>query len=229
VAEATNLSVCLREGTADVHRGAEHSSFVSRFMAGTLDRDTYSQHLLALHPVYTALEGAMERFRDAPRLSAFYLPVLWRSACLAADLQHLRGPDWHREDPVPSARRYAEHVKEIAQRTPISLVAHCYVRYLGDLSGGQVLGEMAKRHLRLDGEGASFYEFHEIGDVAAFKHDFRERLDELPLRDGERETLVAEARTAFALNAAIFDELVNGPVQPEVTQGAVTSERRSSP
>jgi heme oxygenase len=223
VTEEVTLSVYLREATADVHRGAERSSFVSRFMAGTLDREAYSRHLLALHPVYTALEGAMERLRDTPRLSAFYLPVLWRSASLAADLHYLRGREWQREDPVPSSRRYAEHVNEIAQVTPIALVAHCYVRYLGDLSGGQVLGKMAKRHLGLGGEGVSFYEFHEIGDVAAFKHDFRRRLDELPLRDGEREALVAEARNAFALNAAIFDELARGFLESEATRDAVTS------
>jgi len=177
-------------------------------MQGRLDRDTYARHLLALHPVYTALEAAMEGLRDAPRLAGFYFPALWRSASLAADLRHLRGPDWNREEPVPSASRYAEHLREIAERAPISLVAHCYVRYLGDLSGGQVLRKMAKLHFGLDGEGSSFYEFPEIGDVSAFKDEFRRRLDELPLRDGEREALLEEARTAFSLNASIFDELV---------------------
>jgi heme oxygenase len=208
VSEAVALSRCLREATADVHRDAERSAFVSRFMRGELHKDAYARHLVALHPVYTTLEEAMEDLRDTPRLAPFYIPALWRSASLAADLRHLRGAEWHREEPVPSARRYAEHLRRIREHTPILLVAHCYVRYLGDLSGGQVLKKVVRQHLGLDGEGASFYEFREIADVAAFKEGYRRRLDELPLNDGERETLLEEARTAFRLNASIFHDLV---------------------
>jgi heme oxygenase len=46
--------------------------------------------------------------------------------------------------------------------------------------------------------------------VSAFKDEYRRRLDDLPLYDGDRETLLEEARTAFSLNASIFDELVAG-------------------
>jgi heme oxygenase len=210
VRDAVSLSRYLREGTADVHRDAEHSAFVSRFVQGKLDKDTYTRHLLALHPVYTTLEGAMENLRDTPRLAPFYVPALWRTASLAADLQHLRGPDWKREEPVAGARRYAEHLRGLRDRAPVLLVAHCYVRYLGDLSGGQVLGKLARQHLGLDGEGTSFYEFREIADPSAFKDEYRRRLDELPLNKGEHEALLEEARRAFRLNASIFEELVGG-------------------
>jgi heme oxygenase len=213
VSDRLSLSRCLREATADAHRDAERSAFVSRFMRGKLDKDTYARHLVALHSVYTTLEEAMEDLRDTPRLAPFYIPALWRSASLVADLQHLCGPDWHREEPVPSARRYAEYLRSIRAHTPILLVAHCYVRYLGDLSGGQVLRKVAKQHLGLDGAGASFYEFREIADVSAFKDGYRRRLDELPLNDGEKGTLLEEARTAFRLNASIFHELVEGNPQ----------------
>jgi len=202
------LSQYLRQGTAEVHREAEGSAFVARFVDGTLDRDTYSKHLLALHGVYDTLEAAIERGRGDPRIGRFVLPELWRTAALEADLAFLRGPAWRGEAPVAAAHAYVERLRSIEEEQPIRLVSHSYVRYLGDLSGGQMLKKMAKRILALDGDGLRFYEFPAIADPGAFKADYRRRLDEIALVDGEREALLDEARTAFRLNAAIFAELL---------------------
>ncbi|MGD1149150.1 MAG: biliverdin-producing heme oxygenase [Thermoanaerobaculaceae bacterium] len=203
------LSELLRERTADAHRGAERSEFVARFVRGGLDREMYFRHLLALHGVYTALEDALERLQDDPRLGAFLLPQLWRSLALERDLDFLRGPRWHAQEPVPAAKAYVERLRWVESAEPIRLVSHSYVRYLGDLSGGQVLSGLAARQLDLVGDGLRFYEFPAIPDRAVFKADYRRRLDELPLTDGEREAVVEEARTAFRLNAAIFDQLLS--------------------
>jgi heme oxygenase len=202
------LSEHLREGTADVHRDAERSTFVSRFVTGTLDRNTYSRHLLALHGVYAALEDALERRRGDGRLGAFHLPALWRCTAIESDLEFLRGDGWRREQPVPASGVYASHVRAIDDTQPIRLVSHAYVRYLGDLSGGQMLKRMAAKVLGLDGDGLRFYEFPAITDTASFRTDFRRRLDELAVADGERDALLDEARTAFRLNGMIFDQLV---------------------
>ena len=205
--DTVTLSEYLRAGTADVHRGAERSAFVSRFMNGGLDRDTYSRHLRALHGVYGALEAALESFEDDPRLKAFHLPALWRRSALEADLDYLRGPQWKLELPVPAARIYAEHLHALTTKRPLCLVSHAYVRYMGDLSGGQTLKRIAARQLGISGDGLRFYEFPGIGDLAAFKADFRRRLDRLALVDGERQALLDEARNAFHPNAMIFGEL----------------------
>jgi heme oxygenase len=201
------LSELLRERTVDVHRQAERSAFVSRIVNGTLGRAAHAAHLLALHPVYYTLEAALDGRRTDPRLGPFHLPALWRRAALAADLEFLLGPDWERGAAVPGSGAYVERLQGIGRQQPIALVSHAYVRYLGDLSGGQMLKAMIARQLGLDGNGLRFYEFPEITDPKAFKADFRARLDELPLADGEAEALVEEARTAFLLNAAIFDQL----------------------
>jgi heme oxygenase len=177
-------------------------------MEGRLSRDLFARHLLALQGVYEALEAALERLGHDPRIGAFCLPALWRRASIEADLDFLRGSTWRREAPVEGGVAYADHIRRIAATEPIRLVSHAYVRYLGDLSGGQMLKKMAARQLGLDGHGLSFYEFPAIGDPATFKADFRRRLDDLRLEDGEREGLLDEARTAFHLNAAIFNQLV---------------------
>ncbi len=205
------LSEELRARTAEAHGAAERSEFVSRFVRGRLDLPLHARHMLALHAVYAALEEALERRRDDPRLRAFSLPQLWRRLPIERDLEFLRGPAWRTERPVPAATAYAERLREIDAAEPIRLVAHSYVRYLGDLSGGQVLRRLAAEQLDLDGDGLRFYEFPAIPDLPAFKAEFRRRLDALELTNGEREAVVEEACTAFSLNGAIFEQLVAGP------------------
>ncbi len=49
------------------------------------------------------------------------------------------------------------------------LIAHAYTRYLGDLSGGQILKRLLERSLGLGPDALSFYEFPAIADIAVFK------------------------------------------------------------
>lgn len=206
--EIESLSVELREATADVHRQAESSAFVKRFTGGGVDRAIHSRHLRALHPVYAALEDGLKRHRDGPRVGAFFLPQLWRTSALEEDLRFLLGNDWRRHAPVPAAVRYADRLTDLSSHTPVLLVSHAYVRYLGDLSGGQMLRRFAAQSLGLEHDGLHFYDFPEIDSAGAFKNDFRRRLDELTLDDTERRLVVDEAREAFRLNSAIFAQLV---------------------
>jgi heme oxygenase (biliverdin-producing, ferredoxin) len=206
--ETESLSMELREATADVHRQAESSAFVERFTGGTVDRAIHSRHLRALHPVYAALEDGLTRHRDDTRIGTFFLPQLWRKGALEEDLRYLLGDDWRRHPPVPAAVRYAGHLTALTTGTPLLLVSHAYVRYLGDLSGGQMLRRLAAQNLGLEQDGLHFYDFPEIASAGAFKNDFRRRLDNLTLDDGERRLVVDEAGEAFRLNSAIFAQLV---------------------
>jgi heme oxygenase len=202
------LSELLREGTAAVHRQAEGSAFVSRFVQGTLDRALFAAHLRALHPVYEELESALDANRADARLGAFHLPELWRTAAIETDLAFFRGAAWRDDPPVSAAGEYAAHLAEVRRSRPLRLVSHAYVRYLGDLSGGQMLKKMAARHLGLTDRGLAFYEFPLVASAGAAKADFRRRLDALEIDDGERDDLLDEAKRAFVLNGAIFAELV---------------------
>jgi hypothetical protein len=89
------------------------------------------------------------------------------------------------------------------------LVAHAYTRYLGDLSGGQVLKRVAIKAMGLpdDGAGTEFYEFHSIPNATTFKDDYRRRLDETAVDTATADRIVAEANLAFVLNMRVFEEL----------------------
>ncbi|TGM58711.1 heme oxygenase (biliverdin-producing) [Leptospira adleri] len=204
-----NLATLLREGTSEEHRSAESSAFIRCFMKGILERGTYSRHLEAFYFVYEALEKELERHSKGPILGSIYFPELNRRDAILKDLQYFFGtwkPEEHK--PTPATQIYVERIGKISETQPNLLVAHSYVRYLGDLSGGQILKKVAARALALpEGEGISFYEFPEITDINGFKQNYRAALDALSVDDLEKQNILSESKQVFLLNQGIFSEL----------------------
>ena len=66
---------------------------------------------------------------------------------------------------------YTARLRQLASGGPEDvqrLLAHAYVRYLGDLSGGQFIKrQLAKVYELEDGEGLSFYEFKQLGGTGS--------------------------------------------------------------
>ena len=88
------------------------------------------------------------------------------------------------------------------------LLGHAYTRYMGDLSGGQMLQKVAQSALKLSGnEGTSFYNFEQIPDKKAFKDKYRQALNALSIDDITAERIVAEANNAFRFNLQMAQEL----------------------
>jgi heme oxygenase len=132
---------------------------------------------------------------------------LRRVPALEADLAHLLGPGWRdAAEVLPATAAYVARVRAIGTEAG-TYVAHSYTRYLGDLSGGQVIGRMVQRHYGVADEGVGFYAFPAVPKPKPFKDLYRSRVDALPLSDDEREAVVAEARAAFRHNRALFAEL----------------------
>jgi heme oxygenase len=129
-------------------------------------------------------------------------------ASLTADLEYLVGADWSAQiETLPATEAYCERIRASAAWNG-GIVAHHYVRYLGDLSGGQFLGRVVARVYDLpDGLGTSLYRFDDIASPKAFKEAYRAHLDAAPWDTVERARIVDEANAAFACNSAIFSAL----------------------
>jgi heme oxygenase len=164
-------------------------------------------------PAGTGADGSAGPL-DPELVSAFADPALTRAAALEADLAHLYGPDWESTITVlDSTRAYTDRLRDLAATSPTHFIAHHYVRYLGDLSGGQMIGRTLSKHYGLGEAGTSFYRFDRIPDPRAYKIAYRERLDALNLTEDQATTLIDEAQLAFRFNAAVFVEL--GALYPE--------------
>lgn len=206
---SSNLATKLREGTKKSHTMAENVGFVKCFLKGVVEKNSYRKLVVNLYFVYCAMEEELERHRDHPILSKIYFPQLNRKASLEQDLYFYFGTNW-REQIAPSAagEAYVQRIREISNSAPELLVAHSYTRYLGDLSGGQILKGIAQRGMNLiDGQGTAFYEFPEIPDEKEFKAMYRQAMNELPIDDATADRIVDEANAAFGMNMKMFQEL----------------------
>ena len=203
-----NLATMLREGTKKSHTMAENVGFVKCFLKGVVEKSSYRQLVTNLYFVYSAIEEEMERLKDGPIVSKIYFSELNRRASLEKDLRYYYGANWKNEIEITSAgQAYVKRIREVANSEPELLVAHSYTRYLGDLSGGQILKKIAQKGMNLNGEGTAFYEFEEISDEKEFKNKYRQALNDLPIDLDTANKIVIEANSAFSMNMKMFQEL----------------------
>ncbi|EAW36640.1 heme oxygenase (biliverdin-producing) [Lyngbya sp. PCC 8106] len=206
---SVNLATQLREGTKKSHTMAENVGFIKCFLKGTVEKTSYRTLGANFYFVYSAMEEEMERHHNHPILSRLYFPELNRKQSLEKDLYYFYGSNWREEiAPTVAAQAYVARIREISNTEPELLIAHLYTRYMGDLSGGQILKAIAQRGMNLsEGEGIQFYEFKDIPDEKAFKANYRQIMNDLSIDQATADRIVAEANAAFGMNMKMFNEL----------------------
>lgn len=206
---SVNLATQLREGTKKSHTMAENVGFIKCFLKGTVEKTSYRKLAGNLYFVYSAMEEEMERHRNHPILSKLYFPELNRKQSLEQDLYFYYGANWKEEvQPSEATKAYVARIREISNSEPELLIAHLYTRYLGDLSGGQILKGIAQNAMNLqDGQGTQFYEFNDIPDEKAFKVNYRQQMDSVDIDQDTATRIVDEANDAFGMNMKLFNEL----------------------
>lgn len=99
------------------------------------------------------------------------------------------------------------------------ILSHAYVRYMGDLSGGQHIVRRLSKLFPIyssnavssqQNQGFRFYSFISTGKSSnALKDMIRDRLDAIDLNQSEIKAIVDEASQAFLLNGKVLDSLVD--------------------
>jgi heme oxygenase (biliverdin-producing, ferredoxin) len=206
---SSNLALKLREGTKKAHTMAENTGFIACFLRGTVEKNSYRKLVANLYFVYAAMEDAMQSLKADPVMGKMYFPELDRRQSLEQDLAYYYGPNWRDEIKASAAtQKYVAQIHQVAKDDPELLIAHLYTRYIGDLSGGQILKKIAVNAMGLgEGEGTSFYEFAQIDDEKAFKTMYRTAMDSLPISEEKADKIVSEANDAFHHNMEMFQEL----------------------
>ena len=198
------LSTALYIATKTLHREAETTGILRHLLRGQASRDGYVLMMRNLLPAYRALEQGLADHRAAPLLAGLAQFDFDRAAAIDADLVALAGPDHAAELPLlAEAEAYAARITEAAQGDGARLIAHAYTRYLGDLSGGQILRKLLGKTLGLRDPELSFYDFPRFPDLAAVKNDYRAAIDRAGADAALPEAILAEGSIAFIHNIAM--------------------------
>jgi heme oxygenase len=174
----------LKELTHEQHKNAERSLFVKKLLKKEITPYQYYIYLCNQFLMYTTLESTAS---DAGILEG--IDEIKRGNAIAKDLQELER-EYGFEIPVhlKSTGDYIRYIYKISE-DPDRLLAHIYVRHMGDLSGGQII----KRFVPGSGQ---HYQFET--DVTELKEKVRAKL-----HDG----LADEAKVCFNMIKEFMEEL----------------------
>ena len=169
----------LKDLTREEHKNAERQAFVKELMGG-ISKARYADFLHALHPQYHLLESfaKLHNLLDveiAPNIYADFHE-------LCEELEDYKPTEYS------VVKEYMDHIMSIKD-DPHKLMAHIYVRHMGDLSGGQMIAK------RVPGS-TKFYQFDE--DVSVLKDKIRTRLDD---------SMAEEAKICFNFATELFKQM----------------------
>ena len=124
----------LKDLTAAKHKIAESQPFIESIFQGKVDKEKYIDYLYQLRILY----HTMEYFADKINLLDG-IEDIKRSKQIELDWVELA-----RNDPMPrlttSTINYCTYLNELTDKDKI--MAHVYVRHMGDLFGGQMLAKL---------------------------------------------------------------------------------------
>jgi len=145
----------LKKLTKSKHSGAERSWFASLMMSGKITNEEYAVYLKQQFECYNALEDSFKSISN----SISTIPEnLKRATPIMNDLKELSSDI----DSIPifeSTKKYTNYILNECKKD--ILYAHVYVRYLGDLKGGQMIAK------RIPGSG-QYYKFEKPEELESF-------------------------------------------------------------
>lgn len=206
------LSVALRTETARAHADAEGSAFIEELMGGAACQHAFAALVAQQLVIYRALEDVLHhRYRDHPIVAPVLDDRLDRVAALEQDMTQLFGPDHDVQLAAghirlcPATVAYANVLRD--EHSPEMMLANHYVRYLGDLSGGQVIARLVQRNYGIDPRALHFYRFDQIPKPKPYKDRYRQVLDDMELSPESRRKVIDAAVNSFELNRRVFADL----------------------
>lgn len=186
------------------HRRAEGMVFSRALLEGYASPLQLAALIRALAPVYGRIERHAAALAEPLGGRSFPWSDLARAAILNHDVERLAALP--ATPPSPAALAWLERLEELARTAPHRFLAHAYVRYGGDLSGGQQLAAQAAAILAAHGlPPLSFWQF--VRPVAELKHAFHDGVEQLQLSEQQEQELLEESEAAFQATQRLLAEL----------------------
>ncbi|TIB66430.1 hypothetical protein E3P77_02334 [Wallemia ichthyophaga] len=231
--DKTPASKLLKSGTQIAHDLVAESPTAMRLLSAQMPFSTFVKYTIWLHELYDTLEASIQKLSSDPHLSPLSrLDVLARAPALKGDLTNLLSPSMRErvleKGELPSSlENYRERIRTASG---LQLAGHAYVRYLGDLSGGQIIQRKLGKAYKLEElDAKQFYDFPPLdpaqeypanaAQVKKIKSWFRRSLDIIAQSVEEKTILIDEASKAFIFNSDLFIDLEKHTVvAPELNQ-----------
>ena len=169
----------LRDLIKEQHDRAENHPFVKVLLSGNIDKRLYAEFLYNQYFIYSALEKAADRIIDD-------LEGIRRTSKILEDLKEL---DQFDLKVMPSTVAYMDYLTH-ADLTDEELLAHIYVRHMGDMFGGQMIKKV------IPGSG-KIYDFEDRSELIK---DLRLRLND---------DMAEEANDVFEYAIGLFEDFKN--------------------
>ena len=173
----------LKELTKDNHTNAERQEFVKILFSGSIDPKLYATYLYNQFPMYELLEVCA-----MPYGLLSDIPGILRAKPIRKDFEELWGDVEDRPKLCPVVKAYMDHIMNIKD-DPKKLMAHIYVRHMGDLAGGQMIAK------KVPGAG-KYYQFENADDLKAA---VRLKVDD---------SMADEAKVCFDFATQFFKEMM---------------------
>lgn len=202
-----NFHQVLSEKTSILHKIAERSGFNKILFEGKASRDAYGKYLLHKYHIYNSLESEIEKLRADNWLSKFIFPELKRKHALANDLDEFLGNDWDKKEMLDSVSSYVYRIHKLADENPALLIAHAYVHYFADLSGGFIIKKILKEQYNYPDNGLNAYNFDEIKNVDEFKKNYLNLMNDMVENKQIEQEFIEETKLAYILAISALLEL----------------------
>jgi len=171
----------LRDLIKENHDKAEKHRFVVLLLSGKMPENIYSDFLYNQHAVYKTLEAVAESKGLLNGLSG-----IERNKKIQYDFENLGN---HKNTLYPSTQKYIQYITT-RNLTDHQILAHFYVRHMGDLYGGQMIKRVVPGT-------STMYEFENRKELI---DALRSKLDD---------SMATEANHCFDYAIELFSELAN--------------------
>ena len=164
----------LKQSTSESHIRAEAHPFTKLLVSGNMSNRIYTDYLYNQYISYSLLETLCSNIHTG----------IQRTSSICADLLEAQPVD---PKVYPSTFKYLRHISTL---DPKLLLAHVYVRHMGDMYGGQLI------KTKVPGSG-KMYQFDNRSELIK------------SLREQLTDDLADEANTCFNLILELFTDIAN--------------------
>ena len=213
--QATGFHLKLKEGTQSLHDQAESGNFQIRMVNGELARLEFASFLGQMRHIHATLDPALQAAAAVDeRVDMIFNESHLRLGRIDQDLADLDHTEL--EEPLPATRHFLEHLNEMSEHKPASLIGVLYAKE-GATNGNKIVAKRLRDSMGLDPDMAMGYLDPHGKDQRRCWTAFKETLNELDLTDEEQQDCVVVAQETFRMVMDISKQI------PEADPAAVAS------